>query len=75
MGEFDMLTLLAGVRSTLADDLQAAAAEVFSEWLTLCPWDHLRVILFWNQRAMTCLNGVDRHCDRLLVLHHIILAK
>ena len=45
MGEFGMLTLLVGVRSTLADDLQAAADEVFGEALTLCPWNHLRVIL------------------------------
>ena len=70
-----MLTLLVGVRSTLADDLQAAAAEVFGKALTLCPWNHLRVILFWNERAMTCLNGVDRHCDRLLVLHQHHFAK
>ena len=67
--QFGMLTLLVGVRSTLADDLQAAADEVFGEALTLCPWNHLRVILFWNQRGMTWLNGVDRHCDRLVVIH------
>ena len=70
-----MLTLLVGVRSTLADDLQAAAAEVFGKALTLCPWNHLRVILFWNERTMTCLNGSGRHCDRLLVLHQHHFAK
>ena len=75
MGEVRMLTLLVGVRSTLADDLQAAAAEVFGKALTLCPWNHLRVILFWNERAMTCLNGSGRHCDRLLVLHQHHFAK
>ena len=37
-----MLTLLVGVRSTLADDLQAAAAEVFGKALTLCPWNDTR---------------------------------
>jgi len=75
MGEVRMLTLLVGVRSTLADDLQAAAAEVFGKALTLCPWNHLRVILFWNERAMTCLNGVDRHCDCLVVIRQQHFGK
>ena len=46
MGEVLMPTLLFASRFDLADELQAAAAEVFSELLTLRPDPTIRVMVF-----------------------------
>ena len=68
MGEFGMLTLLIGVRSTLADDLQAAADEVFGFALTLCPPDHLVTIHGWKALMHSKQMGyVSRR------VHHLVL--
>ena len=57
MGEVRMLTLLVGVRSTLADDLQAAAAEVFGKALTMA------YVVSMESRA--CYTFLERACHDL----------
>ena len=68
MGEFGMLTLLIGVRSTLADDLQAAADEVFGLALTLGPPDHLVTIHGWKALMHSKQTGNLPRRTRHLVL-------
>ena len=63
-----MLTLLVGTWFILADDPQAAAAEVFGLVFTLCPRDHL--ITIHGRKALT-------HSKQMgygpWVAHHLVL--